>query len=249
MMIPPEWKTSLRRAAPLRFTLGICLACLAVWHTPAATKVKLRGFLTGRADANTLLILDDRIELTSTTRIVRKDAAGESTLKPEDLEAPMLVEAEGYWVDKHKFLAEKITVDAAEDAKKIHGSAYLQEEPADAPKIAEGEASELKADGYWLLLGGNTKREWNPAKAGAGLPGRGSAALVGYQLKYSGALRKDGKVDAEMVELGPPAQADDYKMPHSLQVVAAKDPQTSIDVLEYREGKSVKGRMKLLAEP
>ena len=248
----PNPKSSLGHAALFAFVLGICLACLAVWQTPAATKVKLHGFLTGRADANTLLILDDRIELTSASRVLRKDPTGESALRPEELEAGMLVEAEGQWLDKHKFFAEKITVDAVEDAKKIHGSAYLQEEPTDAPKIAGGEASELKADGYWLLLGGNTKREWNPAKAREGLtggPAAGNAGLAGDQLRYSGTLRKDGKVEAETVELGPPAQPDDYKMPHSLEVVAAKDSLTGIGVLEFRQGKSVKGRMKLLAEP
>jgi len=52
----------------------------------------------------------------------------------------------------------------------------------------------------------------------------------------------------EEIELGPPAPADDYKMPHSLEVVPAKDPQTKIEVLEFREGKKLQGRMKLLAE-
>ena len=240
-------KNSFCRVAALRFTLAICLVCLAGRQTPGATKVKLHGFLTGRADADTLLILDDRIELTSASRVVRKDAGGESAFKPEELEAGMLVEAEGYWLDKHKFFAEKITVDASQDAKKIHGSAYLQEEPTDAPKIAAGQPSELKADGYWLLVDHGAKREWNPAKARAGAA-EGPAWFAGDQLRYSGTLRKDGKIDADMVELGPPAQPDDYKMPHALQVLSAKDPQSSIDVLEFREGKSVKGRMKLLAE-
>jgi len=252
MATAPCSKDSPRRASSWRFALGICLVCLAGWQTPAATKVKLHGFLTGRADANTLLILDDRFELTSTSRVIRKDANGESPFKPEELEAGMLVEAEGVWLDRHRFSVERITVDASEDFKKIHGSAYLQEEPADASKIAAGQPSELKADGYWLLVDHGTKREWNPGKARAGLtegPASGNAALAGDQLRYSGTLRKDGKIDAEMVELGPPAQADDYKMPHNLEVVASKDSQTSIGVLEFRQGKSVKGRMKLLAEP
>jgi predicted Zn-dependent protease len=67
-------------------------------------------------------------------------------------------------------------------------------------------------------------------------------------VKYAGVRRKDGRVDAEEVELGPPAPADDYKMPHNLDVVTAKDSLTGIDVLEFRQGKKVQGRMKLLAE-
>jgi predicted Zn-dependent protease len=73
-------------------------------------------------------------------------------------------------------------------------------------------------------------------------------ALAGYHVKYSGARRKDGRIEAEELELGPPAPADDYKMPHNLEVVRAKDPQTGIDVLEFRQGNKVHGRMKLLAE-
>lgn len=234
-----------------RLTLAICFACLMASQTLAATKVKLHGFLTGRADANTLLILDDRIEVTPATHVVRKDPAGESPLKSEELEAGMPVELEGYWLDRHKFSAERITVDATEDAKKIHGTAYLQEDPADAAKIAAGEPSELKADGYWLLLDPSAKRDWNPGKVRQGTEGPAAsyATLAGDHLTYSGALRKDGKVEAERVELGPPAQPDDYKMPHNLEVVPGKDPQTGIDVLEFRQGKSVKARMKLLAEP
>ena len=67
-------------------------------------------------------------------------------------------------------------------------------------------------------------------------------------MKYSGVRRKDGRISAEDIELGPPAPADDYKMPHNLEVVSAKDPQTGIAVLEFRQGNKVHGRMKLLAE-
>jgi predicted Zn-dependent protease len=37
-------------------------------------------------------------------------------------------------------------------------------------------------------------------------------------------------------------------MPHNLEIVRAKDPLTGIDVLEFRQGNKVHGRMKLLAE-
>jgi hypothetical protein len=224
---------------------------LPLVQAAAGTKMKLHGYLTGRADANTLLILDDRIELTPASRILGKDAAGEHPFTPQDLAAGMLVEAEGQWLEKHRFFAEKLTVEIAEDEKRIHGSAYLQEEPADAAKIATGAASELKVDGYWLALNDHTRRAWNPKKAAEGLTASMPAengALAGYHVKYSGLRRKDGRIEAEEVDLGPPAPADDYKMPHSLEIVTAKDSQTGIDVLEFRQGKKIQGRMKLLAE-
>lgn len=244
-------KTFLRRAVACGFALAWCLACLPVTETAAVTKMKLRGYVTERADANTLLILDDRIELTPASRVLSKDAAGEHPFNPEELSPGMLVEAEGQWLDKHRFFAEKLMVELREDDKKIHGSAYLQEEPMDATKIAAGEASELKLDGYWLNLDNTTKRAWNPAKAGESLATKTSGqngALAGYHVKYSGARRKDGRIEAAELELGPPAPADDYKMPHNLEVVRTKDPQTGIDVLEFRQGNKVHGRMKLLAE-
>jgi len=244
-------KTFLRRAVACGFTPALCLACLAVTETAAVTKMKLRGYMTGRADTNTLLILEDRIELTPASRVQSKDAAGEHPFNPEELSPGMLVEAEGQWLDKHRFFAEKLMVELREDDKKIHGSAYLQEEPADTAKIATGEASELKLDGYWLNLDNTTKRAWNPAKAGEGLATKISgqnAALAGYHVKYSGTRRKDGRIEAEELELGPPAPADDYKMPHNLEVLRAKDAQTRIEVLEFRQGNKVHGRMKLLAE-
>ncbi len=244
-------KTFLRRAVACGFTPALCLACLAVTETAAVTKMKLRGYMTGRADTNTLLILDDRVELTPASRVLGKDAAGEHPFNPEELSPGMLVEAEGQWLDKHRFFAEKLMVELREDDKKIRGSAYLQEEPTDAKKIAAGEACELKLDGYWLNLGNTTKRAWNPAKAVEGLAAKTSgqdAALAGYHVKYSGTRRKDGRIEAEELELGPPAPADDYKMPHNLEVVRAKDAQTGIEVLEFRQGNKVHGRMKLLAE-
>ena len=143
-------KTFLRRAVAYGFTPALCLACLAAMETAAITKMKLRGYMTGRADTNTLLILEDRIELTPGSRVLSKDAAGEHPFNPEELSPGMLVEAEGQWLDKHRFFAEKLMVELREDDKKIHGSAYLQEEPMDAPKIAAGEASELSSNGKSL---------------------------------------------------------------------------------------------------
>jgi hypothetical protein len=220
-----------------------------VW---AANKVKLRGYLTSRAAPNAVMILDDRIELTSASHVLAKDAAGEHSMNPDELAPGMLVEAEGQWLDKHKFFAEKLTVELREDERKIHGTAYLQEEPAEAAKIASGESSELKVDGYWLQLDKNTKRDWNPAKAASEAPAPNSApagaALAGYHVKFDGLRRKDGRIEAEEVQLGPPAPADAYKIPHNLSIVTGSDPQTGIATLEFRDAKKVQGRMKLLAE-
>ena len=239
----------------LRVRICFALACniaLAGFSADAGvTKMKLSGYLTARADASTLMILDDRLELTTASKIIGKDDSGEHPLQLADLAPGMLIEAEGQWLDRHRFFPERLTVDLRQNDRKIHGTAYLQEEPQDASKIAAGEASLLKVDGYWLSLDGTTKRAWNVAKAGTGLSLKDSAAstlLAGYRVKYFGLAGRDGRIAAEEVELGPPAPADDYKMPHNLEIIRAKDQQTGIDVLEFREGKKLQGRMKLLAE-
>jgi len=243
------FRTSFRPFARVCYLLACCLA-FGAFSSSAATKMKLAGYLTARADASVLMILDDRLELTSASKIVGKDDSGEHPLQVAELVLGMLVEAEGQWLDRHRFFAEKLTVDLRQNDKKVRGTAYLQEEPQDASKIASGDASELKVDGYWLTLDAATKRAWNVDKASSGLPQKESGAntLAGYHVKYSGSPRKDGHIAAEEVELGPPAPADDYKMPHNLDVVRAKDPLTGIDVLEFRQGKKLDGRMKLLAE-
>jgi Peptidase family M48 len=245
------WKFFLGRTTRLGLAAALSFASVVPDQAAAVTKMKLHGYLTGRADENTLLILEDRIELTPASRVLSKDAAGEHPLNRQELSPGMLVEAEGQWLEKHRFFAEKLTIELGDDDKKIHGSAYLQEEPADAAKIAGEATSELKVDGYWLALNSHTKRAWNPAKAGEGLAASTSAqngALAGYHVKYSGLLRKDGRIEADEIDLGPPAPADDYKMPHNLEIVPAKDAQTGTDVLEFRQGKKMQGRMKLLAE-
>src|SRR4030095_16943788 len=108
---------------------------------------------------------------------------GEHPLNLADLVPGLLVEAEGQWLDRHRFFPEKLTVDLRQNDKKIHGTAYLQEEPQDASKIASGEASELKVDGYWLTLNDATKRAWNVAKTSAGIAVKDSGSstpLAGY---------------------------------------------------------------------
>ena len=236
--------------------LGTCLlaVCLVLPQPAiAATKMKLRGYLTARVDDHTLALLDDKLEMTVASRIIGQDASGEHAMTVAELGPGMLIEAEGQWLEKHRFFAEKITVDLKDAEKQVHGGAYLQEEPGEASKISGGEAAALKADGYWLDLTAQTRREWNAAKvatssaAGSAMGSR-DQALAGYQVKYNGVRRSDGRIAAERIELGAPAPADAYKMPHDLEVVRGKDLQSGIEVIEFRHGNKVQGRMKLFPE-
>jgi hypothetical protein len=243
---------------PLAAVLLMLALALTARPVPAGSKVKLHGYITGRPDDQTVAILDDKLELTTASRIIGQDATGERALARADLVPGMLIEAEGQWLDHHKFFAEKIVVDLKDSEKQVHGTAYLQEEPSEAARIATGQAAGLKADGYWLDLGPQTRREWDPTKARAstlnvGSSGGGGSAndapLAGFHVSYAGLRRSDGRITAERVELGPPAPPEAYKMPHDLEVVPGKDPQTGIAVVEFRQGKKVHGRMKLLAVP
>jgi hypothetical protein len=234
--------------------LGACIlaVCVALpWPASAVTKMKLRGYITSRVDDRTVAILDDKLELTVASRITGQDGAGEHAMTMGDLSPGMLIEAEGQWLDRHKFFAEKITVDLKDAEKQIHGGAYLQEEPGEAGKISEGSAAALKADGYWLDLTAQTRREWDAVKVvAAASPAAGGAGsvdrtLAGYHVKYNGVRGSDGRVAAERIELAAPAPEDAYKMPHGIEVVRAKDSQTGIGVIEFRHGNKVQGRMKL----
>ena len=232
-------------------TAGLLVTCLLMpSYAPAVTKVKLHGYITARVDDRTVAILDDKLELTSASRIMGQDAAGEHPLTMADLGPGMLLEAEGQWLDRHKFFAEKVTVDLRDSEKQIHGAAYLQEEPGEASKIAGGESVALKADGYWLDLTTQTKRDWDTSRvttpgSNANAADRKGPMLAGYQLKYNGVRGGNGRIGAEKIELGPPAPVDAYKMPHDVEVVKAKDPLTGIEVIEFRKGDKVQGRMKL----
>src|SRR6202171_6344304 len=73
----------------------------------AATKVKLRGYITSRVDDRTVAILDDKLELTAASRIAGQDASGEHAMAMADLGPGMLIEAEGQWLDRHKFFSGK----------------------------------------------------------------------------------------------------------------------------------------------
>jgi len=238
--------TRLSRTAVLVIATALVMLCPAVLM--AGPKVKLHGYITSRTPDQTLLILDDRLEVTSASRVLAEDATGDRPMKVEDIGVGDLVEVDGRWLDRHKFSVEKITVDLREDEKNVHGTAFLQEEPDDAGKIAAGEAGEIKVDGYLLEVGASTKREWDLEKAVPGKAAAPNPPLAASHIKYSGIRRKDGKVEAQHLELGPPAPVEAYKMPHDFELMPAKDAQTGIDTLEFRRGKKVHGRLKLLAE-
>src|SRR4029077_13502448 len=167
-----------RLGARRSFVLACCFAVAGFGTNAGVTKMKLTGYLTARADESNLMILDDRTELPAASKIFSRDDNGEHPFKPEELAPGMLVEAEGQWLDRHRFFPEKLTVDLRQDERRIRGTAYLQEEPRDAAKIAAGEAGELKVDGYRLTIDAATKRAWNVAKVSAGLPGRDAATPV-----------------------------------------------------------------------
>jgi len=247
-----ELRTGGCAACQRGLALAVALTLLVPARATSSAKLKLHGYITGRVDDRVVLILDDRLETTTASRVVAQDSGGEHAMKAEELAVGMLIDAEGQWLDRHKFFAEKITVDSRDGEKKIHGTAYLQEEPAEAGKIAAGDAGRLKLDGYLLQVSASTKREWNVAKLAAapsaGAAGSSQGQLAACHVKYTGIRRRDGTVEAEQIDLGPPAPADAYKMPHGMEVVQAKDSQTGIDILEFRQGKKVQGRLKLLAE-
>src|SRR5690349_20420361 len=136
-----------RNAALVLSLMALADVCLA------ASKVNIRGYVTGRPDAETLLILDDAIHLSSSTRfdLQNASAADAKPLSLAELSPGVLIEAEGAWTERHKFAAEKITCDADQFDRKIHGDAILQVEPSEANAIAANQAAHLKADGELLL--------------------------------------------------------------------------------------------------
>ncbi len=237
-----------RRCILCSVTMPVVVALVAALTGVAApSKVKLRGYITARPDASSAQILDDVIHFDTTTQFVLQNASGKS-FSAQDLTPGLLIEAEGRWGLKHQFWAEKITCDANQFDRTIKESAYLEQEPAEADKIAAGQPARLKVDGEILMLDEKTRRAWQPAApqtvlaAEQALPAPG---LAGREVSYRGVRRSDGTIAAERVELGAPAPPDAYKMPHNIEVVRAKDEKTKIDILEFRRGKKVDGRLKL----
>src|SRR5258708_35904498 len=116
----------------------------------------------------------------------------------------MLDEAGGQWPDRHRFFAERVTVNLRDGEKQVPGTAYLQEEPSEASKIPGGDTAALKTDGYWLDLGAQTHREWDAVRIArpsttASVIGSGDRKLAGYQVTYNGLRRGDWRSDAHQV--------------------------------------------------
>ena len=212
----------------------------------AASKVKLRGYVTSRPNAETLFILEDAIQITSSTHfdLQNSSAPGVKPLTLADLSAGTLIEVEGKWVDHHRFSAEKISCDGEQFDHEIHGHAYLQTEPAEAAAIAEDHSAKLKADGEILLIGDKTKRNWKPLDSQPAASEK-APRFVGDEVRYTGIRGTDGDIALNHIELAsrPPASA--YRIPGDRRFLRAHDPQTSIDVLEIRKGDKLEGRLKL----
>ncbi len=234
----------------MRRTVAIALALMmAVGPStvcPAASKVKLRGYVTAKPDAQTLEILDDVIHLTPTTDLRVEATEGTTSINSNEIAVGTLVDVEGTWTAKHQFAAEKITYDARQFAAEIHSAAYLEREPVEVTATSVLEAI-LKADGESLLLREQAQRDWKAATSPATENAAEAAQLhfVGRQVRYEGVRQADGRVMARHVELAPAAPADAYKIPGDRTVVSTQDKQTGIDILEFRKGTKVEGRMKL----
>lgn len=241
----------------LRVSLAALFALSPTSVGQAASRVKLRGYITARPKEQSIQILDDLIHFGPATRLELQNSPGDKSFTEKDLEVGLLIEAEGTWAGRHQIFAEKITCDASQFDKEIKESAYLEQEPKEADKIAGSLPARLKADGELLILDEKTQRAWAAAARPAQESGLTMAAaepqekapsdvrLAGHQVHYKGVRRPDGTIAATRVELGPPAPPDAYKMPHGISVVAGKDTQTGIDVLEFRRGSKVDGRLKL----
>ena len=255
---PRGTKQATRYTALVLITLLLqATAPARIAASPAPSKVKLRGYLTARIDDSTVAVLDDHIQLAKGGRVELQDPSSGPAVTFAGLTAGQLIEAEGIWQGKHQFSSERITVEPGLLDKSIHESAYLQEEPGDGRKLAVGEPAELKVDGEWLMIGSKTHREWpaidTSAKAasltiaGTGDPASAAppALFAGRQIRYTGNRREDGKVDTQRIELHEPAPPDAYNLPHEIKVVAAKDPQSGNNILEFRRGNKVDGRLKL----
>jgi hypothetical protein len=258
MASPRRMKQGTRSLALLLSTLLLHISPPVLFSAPPApSKLKLRGYVTGRIDDSTVAILDDHIQLAKGGHVEPRDPSSGPAPTFAGLATGQLVEAEGIWQGKHQFSADRITVEPGLLDKSVHESAYLQGEPGDGPMIAAGEPAELKADGEWLTIGPKTHREWPPADSGAksaspsearaadALPTTPVAVYAGRQVRYSGIRREDGRVDTQRIELHEAAPPDAYKLPHDEQITRGKDSQTGIEVLEFRRGNKVDGRMKL----
>jgi hypothetical protein len=215
---------------------------------PAASKVKIRGYITTRSNADTLMILDDKVHISSSTRLDVENPSATKTLSLAELAPGTFIEAEGTWTAHHDFAAEKISCNAEQFDHVIHSNAYLQTEPETAEAILANQSARLKADGELLLIDTNTKRKWKvddstPLQVRS--PDATGLRFVGEEIRYSGVRGVDGAIAVEQIQLGERPPKDAYRIPGDRSVIPAKDPQTKIAVLEIRKGNKLEGRLKL----
>ncbi len=229
--------------------LGVISLLALAMTCQAASTVKIRGYVTARPDEQTIKILDDVIALDAATQFELTNNSGGPKMMLKDVSVGTLVEAEGTWSARHRFTAKKITCDAAQFEKQIHGRAYLDRDPPDAAVIGSGQKAILRADGETLVMAEKTDRSWpltSPELKTVAATEPARAFLVGRQVRYEGVRLPDGNISVKKIELGEPAAADAYRNPDKIQVVRTTDKQTGIDILEFRRGeKKVEGRMKL----
>lgn len=231
---------------PVAYVVSMILCAFVLsGSSRAASKVKIRGYVTARPDTNTLQILDDRIQVSDSTHFAVENSPA-TTGKPltlQELVPGTLIEAEGKWSDRHQFAADKISCDAEQFEREIHGHAYLQTEPSEANAIAGNQPARLKADGELLSIDDKTKRNWKVQDSPAGQ--EAGPRLVGDEVRYHGVRGSDGTIAVEQIELGARPPANAYRIPGDRRFLRAHDPQTKIDVLEIRKGDKVEGRLKL----
>jgi hypothetical protein len=234
----------LKRSMPviLYFVMGL----ISVTFCLPASKVKLNGYITDRPDSQSLMILDDVIYFDSGIELRTENS--QEKLLLEQLKPGMLIEVEGVWKSKHNFIAGKITCDAEQFDERIHGTAYLDRDPFQMEEIASGNPAEIKADGELLVLDQNAKRDWKvekPETADA-VTADGTTIVAGRKLLWEGIRQSDGRIAVKKVNLADAFPSDAFKNPDKIEVVQAQDPQTKIDILEFRRGKKVDGRIKLV---
>lgn len=225
----------------------LVLVILSTITSQAASKVKLRGYITSKPDPQTIFILDDAISVAPSTSFQVSNASG-APMTLSEVPVGSMIEVEGSWAGKHRFTAERIECDASQFEKEIHSAAYLEREPAESDLISSGKPARLIADGETVLLDEKTRRSW-PAdvpEIQSVLPDKGTPRrYVGRQVRYDGIRQPDGRIIAQTVELATAPPADAYKIPGDRIVARSKDKQTGIDILEFRKGNKVEGRVKL----
>jgi len=217
-----------------------------------ASKVKIRGYITTRSNAETLMILDDKIHISASTRLDVENPSVAKALTLAELAPGTFIEAEGNWTAHHDFAAEKISCDAEQFDRMIHSNAYLQTEPDTADAILANQSARLKADGELLLIDTNTKRKWKVDDSTPLQVHSGEATglrFVGEEIRYTGVRGEDGAIAVEQIQLGTRPPKDAYRIPGDRSVTPAKDPQTQIPVLEIRKGNKLEGRLKLFDVP